>query len=93
MIFEWDENKNAINRQKHGVSFELASQIFSDPFLITAENIYSHDETRWLSIGSIDGVVVLLVVHTYRDDDGIEINRIISARKLSKSEINKYGYR
>lgn len=63
MIFEWDEHKNTINRQKHGISFELANQIFADPFLITAEDIYSDDEVRWLSIGSVDGVAVLLVVY------------------------------
>ncbi|MDO4699953.1 MAG: BrnT family toxin [Moraxella sp.] len=58
MIFEWDENNNAINQQKHGISFELASRIFTDPFLITAEDICS-DELRWLSVGSVDGVAVL----------------------------------
>ncbi|OOR91345.1 hypothetical protein B0181_03315 [Moraxella caviae] len=93
MLFEWDEHKNTINRQKHGISFELASRIFADPFLITTQDIYSQDEMRFLSIGSIDGVVVILVVHTYKDDNGAEINRLISARKLSKSEVRKYGYR
>jgi hypothetical protein len=38
-------------------------------------------------------VAVLLVVHTYRDEDEEEIVRIISARELSKSEVKKYGYR
>jgi hypothetical protein len=26
--FEWDENKNATNFQKHGISFEEAKEIF-----------------------------------------------------------------
>ena len=29
MKFEWDENKNQQNRQKHGISFEEAKEIFS----------------------------------------------------------------
>lgn len=35
MLFEWDDNKDHINQQKHGISFETASKIFNDPFLIT----------------------------------------------------------
>ena len=30
MTFEWDENKNRINQQKHGVSFEEAKTVFYD---------------------------------------------------------------
>lgn len=91
MIFEWDDNKNRINKQKHGVSFETASRIFLDPFLIVTEDT-AHNEVRWLGVGSMDGVVVLLVVHTHTDTDGTEVIRIISARKLSKGEIERYGY-
>lgn len=91
MIFEWDDNKNRTNKQKHGVSFESASRIFLDPFLIVTEDT-SSDEVRWLGVGSVAGVVVLLVVHTHTDTDGTEIIRIISARKLSRGEIERYGY-
>jgi hypothetical protein len=28
MVFAWDENKNRINRRKHGISFETAARIF-----------------------------------------------------------------
>lgn len=31
MKFEWDEEKNRINRTKHGVSFEVAARVFADP--------------------------------------------------------------
>ena len=31
MTFEWDENKNRINKKKHeGVSFEIATRVFFD---------------------------------------------------------------
>lgn len=89
MIFEWDNAKNITNQKKHGISFEFAAKVFLDPFLVTYEDVF-HDEVRWLSVGSVDGISVLLVVHTYPDDDSI---RIISARKLSKSEVKQYGYR
>lgn len=92
MLFEWDDNKDHINQQKHGISFETASKIFNDPFLITIQDRVTNGEIRWQSIGSLNGFVVILVAHTYTDDNGLEIIRIISARKLSKGEIKKYGY-
>ncbi len=34
MQFEWDEEKNISNRNKHGVDFQTAAHIFADPYLI-----------------------------------------------------------
>jgi hypothetical protein len=31
MRYEWDENKNERNLEKHGLSFETASLVFDDP--------------------------------------------------------------
>jgi hypothetical protein len=30
MHYEWDEEKNRLNRKKHGVSFEVAALVFED---------------------------------------------------------------
>ena len=30
MLFEYDENKNNANIQKHGISFEIAARVFQD---------------------------------------------------------------
>jgi uncharacterized DUF497 family protein len=35
MVFAWDENKNRINRRKHGVAFETAARIFEDPNVLS----------------------------------------------------------
>jgi len=35
MQFEWDENKNQLNQQKHGVAFEEAQKVFDDPLQIS----------------------------------------------------------
>ena len=32
--FEWDENKNSINKKKHGISFEIAKEVFYDDVAI-----------------------------------------------------------
>ncbi len=92
MLFEWDSDKDESNQQKHGISFETASRIFYDPFLITVQD-NDNEEQRFKSIGSVNGIHVLMVIHTYRTDDGLEVIRIISARKISKGEVKKYGYR
>ena len=31
MQFEWDDEKNRINKKKHGISFETAAKVFTDP--------------------------------------------------------------
>ncbi|MBS9780273.1 MAG: BrnT family toxin [Moraxellaceae bacterium] len=92
MLFEWNDKKDLINQQKHNVSFDTATAVFFDPFLITTEDKNSEGERRWQTVGSSNGIVVLLVVHTYRNQNNEEVVRIISARKLSKGEVKKYGY-
>jgi len=49
--FEWDEIKEAANMRKHGVSFEFASTVFSDPQLLTiADLAHSESEERWFRL-------------------------------------------
>ena len=35
--FEWDAAKNAANRKKHGIDFEIAARVFDDPDLVLIE--------------------------------------------------------
>lgn len=90
MMFEWDPTKAAANRRKHGVSFELAELAFGDPEAIVAADRVADGEQRWHLIGEVGGLL-LLVVHTHREDeDGEEIIRIISARRVEASERRAY---
>jgi uncharacterized DUF497 family protein len=73
MIFVWDENKNRSNRRKHGVSFEAASGVFQDRDAVSYPDCFVEGEQRWHTIGLIDGVLMLLVVHT---QSGISIHSI-----------------
>ncbi len=93
MLFEWDENKNATNKQKHGVSFETAKLVFADPLQLNVQDRFEGGEERWQTLGKIGGVVVLLVAHTYQDGERESI-RIISARKATSQERRRYeqGY-
>ncbi len=79
--FEWDEDKNAANRAKHGISFEEAATIFEGPVFTLADE-GSSEEVRERSYGLINGITLICVIHTDRG----EATRIISARKATKSE-------
>ena len=90
MRFEWDENKNRSNRKKHGVGFETAKLVFDDPLHISIQDRFENGEERWRTVGLAGGVVLLLVAHTYRDEDGDEVVKIISARKATRHERVRY---
>lgn len=92
ITFEWDENKNAINKRKHGVSFEEAKSFFYDTeALVIADPEHSEVEDRFIILGLSNKVNLLVVCHCYRASD--TVIRIISARRATKTEQNYYrGY-
>lgn len=92
--FEWDDTKNRSNQRKHGVSFEIATRVFADPFALTEQDRIEGGEVRWQTIGTVDGFTLLVVAHTIRDQDEagrpIEVIRIISARPAIRKERRRY---
>lgn len=85
--FEWDDDKNAINQEQHGISFEEASAVFDGDYFEEYDDAHSDDEDRFFAIGPIDRGVVMW---TERLDD---IIRIISARFATKREVEMYRSR
>lgn len=91
MLFEWDQAKNRRNLIKHGVSFETAVLVFEDPHAVSILERAEHDaEERWRTIGWAGNVMLMLVVHVYREADDGEAIRIISARKATPRERAEY---
>jgi uncharacterized DUF497 family protein len=88
--FEWDEAKNLANRIKHGISFEDAAAVFGDPWHLTVIDSHVGHEERWRTFGMVDGYAVIMVAHTFRDDDGMETIRLISARRATRQERHYY---
>ncbi|MBA5636220.1 BrnT family toxin [Duganella sp. LX20W] len=90
MRFEWDERKNRINVQKHGLSFEEAAKIFDHPALTWFDDRGLYGEDRYISIGFV-GSVLATVVFVQKSD---HVTRIISARKATRHEERQYerGY-
>ena len=90
MSFEWDEKKSRRNLAKHKVSFETATLVFDDPHSLSRFDRIQDGEERWLTLGFVGGVVVLLVAHVDYEEDGEAIVRIISARKATRHERKVY---
>ena len=84
MEFEWDENKNKINYVKHSIWFEDAIDIFNHKYFTSIDTRKSYGEIREKSIGKIYNKVIIIVLHTDRN----ERKRIISARPANKKERN-----
>ena len=85
LIFEWDEKKSRINKQKHGVSFEEAKTVFFDERALFVEDPdHSESEDRFILLGFSAALRLLVVCHCYRDQENVI--RIISARKATWPE-------
>ena len=82
---EWDDNKAAINKKKHKVTFEMAALVFLDKNLIDDyDEEHSDDEERIKVIGKV--AKILVVIYTERG----EKYRLISARLANKREEDRY---
>jgi uncharacterized protein len=85
--FEWDDQKAARNRQKHGVSFDEAVSVFADVLALTfADTDHFESEDRSRTYGISNKGRLLVVVHTERRNNV----RIISARKATRYEKSIY---
>jgi len=84
--FEWDEEKRQNNVSKHGLDFADAWEVFEGPMLTGLDQREDYGEERWIGIGLLRGLVVV-IVFAERGEDTI---RVISLRKGLKHERIKY---
>ncbi len=66
MKFEWDENKNQSNFEKHGIYFEEAIEIFKNDCLTWIDDRKDYSDIREITIGEIKKNIVIVIVHTDR---------------------------
>jgi uncharacterized DUF497 family protein len=87
--FEWDRDKDRLNKKDHGFSFDEILEIFDDPaFLEGYDWEHSVNEERYYGIGCLNNVLYVIVFYTHR-----ERIRIISARRADCDEEEEYnGY-
>lgn len=86
MKFEWDEKKNELNIQKHGIDFNDAIDMFNHITLTMGDTSEVYGEARWISIGWLKAFVGVVI---YTEQIGDKF-RIISARKATKQEVRRY---
>ena len=86
MEFEWDPDKDERNFAKHGIRFDEARLIFDGPVLTSTDDRLDYGENREISIGEIEGIITVVVIHTAR---GGRI-RLISARLANRKERKLY---
>jgi len=68
----------------------VSKLVFDDPWLASNPDRVVEGEERWQTVGMVSGAV-LLVAHIYRDEDGDEVIRLISARKAIAHERREYA--
>ena len=84
MKFEYDENKSLSNKQKHGIDFEEAKELWEDPHAFEIPSLQSKEE-RFLVLGQINSKNYTAII-TYRDTN----IRIISVRRSRTKEVKLY---
>jgi len=85
MNFQWDVAKDAVNREKHGIGFREAAEIFRGYIFVTTDTRRDYGEQRHVALGEYGGEVIR-VVFTERDGE----IRIISAWKASRHDRQTY---
>ena len=86
MQFQWDEAKNEINIDKHDLAFEDAHLIWNDIRFTRTDDRFDYGETRFVTLGTIEGVVVVCVWSQPQPN----VVRVISLRKASSNERTIY---
>lgn len=85
MIFEYNEHKSSINKEKHGIDFQEAQKLWEDPYAFELPSPQSEDEERFLVLGKINSKNYTAII-TYRDKN----IRIISVRRSRDKEKKLY---
>ena len=85
MEFEWDNEKNNSNIEKHGIDFTDAVAIFDNPVLEFEDDRKDYGEKRFFGIGIVKDLEIS-VAYTKRKNN----IRMISARRARKDERQKY---
>lgn len=80
-MFQWDEDKNQKNIERHKLAFEFAEAVFEGQVITFEDNRSDYNEKRYITYGHLENRLIV-IVHTFRDND----IRIISMRKGNKRE-------
>ncbi len=87
-MFEFDSDKDAINRAKHGLPLAWGVYVFERDFIEEEDLRFDYDETRFVASGPVSPMDdrICVVVYAWRG----ATRRLISFRKANDKEIAKY---
>lgn len=88
ILFEWDQVKNQINAEKHGLYFEDAHLIFQSETVSFEDTRFNYGEVRYITMGKLNERLII-IVHTLKNN----CIRIISMRKANEREQKIYQKR
>lgn len=83
MKFVWDEAKRDENIANHGIDFSDIPAVFDGPMLVRLDTRHDYGEDRWIGMGLLRTMVVVVVYVEWEDEETI---RIISARRATRHE-------
>lgn len=86
MQFEWDDQKNTLNIEKHGIDFADAYELFEHSLLVLVDDRKDYKERRYIGMGYIQWRIMVLVFTRPKKDK----IRVISLRKANKREQEKF---
>ncbi len=86
MKFEWDENKNLENIQKHGTDFNDTIALFYGPMIVNFDDRFDYNEDRLIGVGFMKHIIAIVVFI----EKNADVIRIISARRANKNEIRQF---
>jgi hypothetical protein len=85
MQFEWDDEKSSANKNKHGIGFNTAKDLWNDTNRVEIHTSYPL-ESRSIMIGKV-GKKLWTAIFTRRGN----AIRIISVRRARNQEAKLYG--
>ena len=88
-MFTWTEEKNQLNKKKHGFFLSDIIPVFDDPHLLELydEAHSSLDEDRYINLGCFHDTIILFVVTTDKKDGNTQI---IMGREATPKEQEAY---
>jgi uncharacterized DUF497 family protein len=89
MQIEYDPAKDRLNRQKHGVGLEVATEILATPSVQWTSLRDSHGEVRIVAVGLLGGLE-FTCVYTMRGQGRRQVARIISVRRSRREKRERF---
>jgi uncharacterized DUF497 family protein len=94
MRYEWDAEKDAVNRRKHGLRLSDGIAALEDPNRdVSIDDRFDYGEVRVVTAGRSDGKVLFVVSSEAGiDAEGEDVIRIISVRKAKWYEEDWFNF-